>query len=208
MAREELSCSACETRFPSQAFCPSCGVPSTIATSEERILWEMGQWEGETAQQQPTMIKLASVAPEPAHEGDSSQVDPRVESAPSSPAAPRKSFSPVPMPRKGAPAAPSGRQPAAPRVEPVKPNAPAARTDATKPTLIHATDGAAALEAQPVAPPEPSPTGSTPEVPAPPAAQPTPAPPRMKSGSIVRRPSEGHGSDREACCGPSRATPR
>lgn len=45
MARLKFMCSSCESRIPEEPFCPRCGHPTSLATFEERILWELGQWE-------------------------------------------------------------------------------------------------------------------------------------------------------------------
>lgn len=38
-------CPYCEEKIDPQSFCPRCGQPTKLATHDERVLWELGQWE-------------------------------------------------------------------------------------------------------------------------------------------------------------------
>ena len=101
MARREMNCGACETRFPAQAFCPGCGAPTDEATTEQRMLWEMGQ--ADAAPQKPQSIKLSIAQNEAPAELEEVDEPARVDAAPSPPPRP---FSPVPMPRRATQAPP------------------------------------------------------------------------------------------------------
>ncbi len=100
MARREMNCSACETRFPAQALCPECGAPTDEATSEQRMLWEMGQ--ADPAPPKPRSIRL-SVAEDAPAEREEIDEPAQVEAPPAPPPRP---FSPVPMPRRATRPAP------------------------------------------------------------------------------------------------------
>ncbi|HEX9775061.1 MAG TPA: hypothetical protein VGB83_05735 [Actinomycetota bacterium] len=58
MARKRLTCSSCNTRIPMQSFCSACGHPTSVASEDERILWEMGQWDRRTASPPERRISL------------------------------------------------------------------------------------------------------------------------------------------------------
>ena len=51
MAKNRFVCSACGAKTPIQAFCQQCGQPTPVCTPDERILWEMGQWESSRSRQ-------------------------------------------------------------------------------------------------------------------------------------------------------------
>jgi hypothetical protein len=45
VARERTRCASCDAKIEIKSFCPRCGYPTKFASHEERILWELGQWE-------------------------------------------------------------------------------------------------------------------------------------------------------------------
>lgn len=67
MARQRLVCTSCDTKISAQSFCPRCGNPTEQASAQERILWEMGQWEGSRERvvpQKPARIVLTPSSPQ------------------------------------------------------------------------------------------------------------------------------------------------
>lgn len=45
-SRERMLCTSCHARILIQPFCSSCGNPTTYASQEERIEWELQRWSG------------------------------------------------------------------------------------------------------------------------------------------------------------------
>lgn len=61
MARNRLVCTSCDAKIPIKSFCPKCGTPTPHASAQERIVWEMGQWE--TSRPAAAPPSTAPVAP-------------------------------------------------------------------------------------------------------------------------------------------------
>ena len=63
MARQRISCTSCGAKIPVEAFCPNCGIPTPHCSAQERIVWEMGQWESSRSSGRPKSPPSTSVLP-------------------------------------------------------------------------------------------------------------------------------------------------
>src|SRR5437762_10248580 len=130
VARNRFVCSSCGAKTPIQAFCEKCGQPTPVCTADERILWEMGQWESSRAKVgRPT--RTISIPPRQTEDVSEPYSPPqRTISEPPAPPAPRQA---PPRPQQQRPAA-STRPPAAPpRPQAPRPAQPTTQQPATQP---------------------------------------------------------------------------
>ena len=141
MARNRFVCSSCGAKTPIQAFCQQCGQPTPVCTPDERILWEMGQWESSRARQGKPVrtvslpLRTDPSAPAPVYEPPAStrrQVQPlppeQPRTAPSAPgqppmpAQPMKPAARTPLEQRPRPdSPPEDPRPQAPRSVPTEP---------------------------------------------------------------------------------------
>src|SRR5438067_9318669 len=126
VARNRFVCSSCGAKTPIQAFCQQCGQPTPVCTADERILWEMGQWESSRAKQ-GTRVRTVPLpltpppepmvySPPPRDPEPPRDASPTPEQPPARPAPPRPQIQQHPAARK----APQS----APPVAPPRPQAP------------------------------------------------------------------------------------
>jgi len=179
-------CSHCEEKLSNgQAFCGKCGQPTRWATHDERVLWDLGQWE--SSRKNSNTGGKAAASAERSHQLRQTVRDrvsvgaPQQPPTPSAEPGPRRSMlsrfrRPV-EPAASAPAvaapAPAAPAPAAPAPAAPAPAAPAAR--ATTPDTLE--------QPKPVAP-KPSVVAQRPAArPVSPAAKPAPTSGRTPPGS-------------------------
>jgi len=133
VARNRFVCSSCGAKTPIQPFCQECGQPTPVCTPDERILWEMGQWESSRAKQGKP-VRAVSLPLKPTQEPLVYSPPPRdtePPSAPEQPPAPPARRPGPPRPQiqqhpaaRMAPPAPQAAPPSAPPAAPPRPQAP------------------------------------------------------------------------------------
>lgn len=182
MSKQRLICASCEKRGPVQSFCQHCGHPTVAATYEERIVWEMGQWESSRSRQgaapapappAPPVRNLRPSRPEPVQAG------PDIAPAPARQpriVIPKRTIVPRPAAEQARPAAqvrpqPSPR-PAPPRQQP----GPSMRPAASAPTPLRAV---------PSAPPAQAPAPQRPAA----LQRPAPQQPQQRPRPLIPRPT-------------------
>jgi len=141
VARNRFVCSSCGAKTPIQAFCQQCGQPTPVCTPDERILWEMGQWESSRARQGKPVrtvslpLRTDPNAPAPVYEPPAStrrqvqplpaeqpRTAPPAPAQPTMPAQPMKPAARTPVEQRPHPdSPPDDPRPAAPRSVPTEP---------------------------------------------------------------------------------------
>src|SRR5436190_1765461 len=132
VARNRFVCSSCGAKTPIQAFCEKCGQPTPVCTADERILWEMGQWESSRAKQgRPT--RTITLPPMQDEDQNEPYAPPRREVP--EPPAPRRQAPPQapPRPQQQRPAASTRPAAAPPRPQAPRPGPQPATQPATQP---------------------------------------------------------------------------
>ena len=92
VARQRIVCTSCDSKIPVESFCPQCGTPTVYCSAQERIVWEMGQWE--SSRPEPAKAGAPKIAPVAAAPARPTQPAPRPAVTPA------RSVVPAPQPQR------------------------------------------------------------------------------------------------------------